>query len=260
MKRLFCFITLLTSCYFLNAQTDLVVQNRSLPKVGKTFSVVVHIVADSTKRLSVHPDTIKKQVSKMNAFFTPISVGFEVCKVDTIFNYKFYDLKDTMEYQEMLNQHRVNNRINMFVLNSYNDGELFGFAAQSGITQLTDGAIVLHRTFANAGVMAHLMGHYFGLDHTFETKGELVDGSNCATTGDKLCDTPADPYEKGDNVLDYINAKCEFINTSKDAKNQYYVPDVGNIMSYYYPCFCSFSQAQLRKMATTYLSSSPKMW
>lgn len=48
--------------------------------------------------------------------------------------------------------------------------------------------------------LIHEIGHYFGLLHTFETVTSLtrekVDGSNCANAGDKICDTPADPYGK----------------------------------------------------------------
>ncbi|MBL0071623.1 MAG: hypothetical protein IPP34_07360 [Bacteroidetes bacterium] len=42
------------------------------------------------------------------------------------------------------------------------------------------------------------MGHFFGLYHTFETQfgSELANGSNCATTGDLVCDTLPIPVSK----------------------------------------------------------------
>lgn len=69
--------------------------------------------------------------------------------------------------------------------------------------------------------VAHEIGHYFSLPHTFfgwenrntsdapTAADERVDGSNCATSGDRFCDTPADflsnrwncPYSL--NKLDY---------------------------------------------------------
>jgi hypothetical protein len=108
------------------------------------------------------------------------------------------------------------------------------------------------------------MGHYFGLSHTFEPGGELVDGSNCSTVSDGICDTPADPFVEGDNTADYVNANCKFISMKKDANGQYYDPIVGNIMSYYpNACKCSaglgFTHDQYLKMANTYLSN-PGMW
>jgi hypothetical protein len=98
--------------------------------------------------------------------------------------------------------------------------------------------------------------------HTFETKGELVDGSNCLTAGDNLCDTPADPYEMGADPTDYLSRQefCRFNDKSKDSAGQYFVPDVGNIMSMYFMCYCSFSQDQLRLMAENYILSSSKLW
>lgn len=48
--------------------------------------------------------------------------------------------------------------------------------------------------------LPHEIGHHFSLYHPFDYNGgakELVKrdtGANCETTGDFLCDTPADPY------------------------------------------------------------------
>ncbi len=48
----------------------------------------------------------------------------------------------------------------------------------------------------DGATIAHEMGHYFGLLHTHETANgtELVNGTNCGTAGDLLCDTPADGF------------------------------------------------------------------
>ena len=105
------------------------------------------------------------------------------------------------------------------------------------------------------GSIIKYMGRFFGLYPTSEGGDELVDGSNCATAGDFICDTPADPGEH-DKVED-----CIFTGTMKDANGQYYTPDVGNVMSGYdADCTCGFTAGQLRKMAEVYLGSNPKMW
>jgi len=110
------------------------------------------------------------------------------------------------------------------------------------------------------GTLTHEMGHMFGLLHTFEGNGiELVNGSNCETEGDLICDTPADPFVEGDDMSLYIGEDCEFISIKLDSNFQYYQPDVGNIMSYY-PCSCGFTRGQYLKMAETFLNSDPKMW
>ena len=54
----------------------------------------------------------------------------------------------------------------------------------------------------NGSTIIHEFGHYFSLFHTHGPTNsaittELVDGSNCTTSGDELCDTPADPNLSG---------------------------------------------------------------
>ncbi len=263
MKQIICFVFALSCAYFLTAQTELVNQNRPLPNLGKTFSIVAHIVRDTSKNLAVDSTAVRNEIANMNKYFAPIGAKFEVCKINVIPNYALFELIDDKEYEEMLNMYHVDNRINMFFVNSYGGGELFGFAEPKGIENLENEGIVVLKPHATAAKMAHLMGHYFGLVHTFETAGELVKRTNCATTGDKICDTPADPFQLGDDpdlLLDAPTNPCRFIDKSRDANSEYYTPDVGNIMSMYYGCYCSFSQEQLKLMAETYLNAPKKMW
>jgi len=119
-----------------------------------------------------------------------------------------------------------------------------------------------------AAQVAHHMGHTFGLRNTYDQSTiELVDGSNCSTTGDLLCDTPADPFgqtystpqeqlliEQGLLDTTFFSPDCEFVYEIKDPNGQYYQPDMGNIMSIY-PCKCGFTQDQYRLMVETILES-----
>ena len=98
------------------------------------------------------------------------------------------------------------------------------------------------------------MGHYFGLPHTFSTSdgNELVDGSNCSTAGDGICDTPADPFVDGDDVSSYINGDDVFYYMGKDINGEYYSPLIGNYMSYYSGYRCEFTDGQYKKMVESY--------
>ena len=111
----------------------------------------------------------------------------------------------------------------------------------------------------NGSTFEHELGHYFGLYHTHETAfgSELVNGSNCSTRGDRLCDTPADPRLTG-NV---DNDGCIYTGTGTDANGDSYSPSVANIMSYSSKeCRVHFSDDQLDRMnfvlnnSRTYLS------
>ncbi|MEM8909477.1 MAG: M43 family zinc metalloprotease, partial [Bacteroidota bacterium] len=130
------------------------------------------------------------------------------------------------------------------------------------ITNLTSDGVVI--TKENLDEIPHEMGHYFGLLDTFEGSGtELVNGSNCETEGDLVCDTPADPYVPGQPIENYVNVDlgCRFINPQTDANGDPYAPLVGNTMSDYpNECDCGFTNGQYLRMANTYLNGPTRMW
>ncbi|MDN3678256.1 zinc-dependent metalloprotease [Flavobacterium paronense] len=80
--------------------------------------------------------------------------------------------------------------------------------------------------------LTHELGHFFNLDHTFES----CDGANCATSGDRVCDTPSLSIENYDcpvagdvagcqpteyaltmNYMDYVNDACMYMFTAGQA-------------------------------------------
>lgn len=101
-------------------------------------------------------------------------------------------------------------------------------------------------------VLAHELGHFFGLFHTHRNynnaAAELADGSNCDIGGDRICDTPADPRLN----INSQGGACQIVDPNCDCNtvNPYtpslcvgkepctyngppdYNPDMGNIMSY----------------------------
>ncbi len=89
---------------------------------------------------------------------------------------------------------------------------------------------------ANGATVAHEMGHYFGLLHTFETAlgAELVNGSNCGSAGDLLCDTPAD----GLSFFGDVNSGSCAYAQGTDSNGDAYVADATQIMSYNQPFSC----------------------
>lgn len=228
-----------------------------LPCINKTFSIIAHIVRDAAGEAGVMEASITNQVNVMNQYFDPICVTFEVCEFRYIDNFQYDSLEQFSEWQAMDIKYHENNRINMFFVTFASP--TVGFTALNGIQFLETGGICVVKSAVTA--MSHEMGHYFGLYDTYEsTVAELVDGSNCANAGDSICDTPADPYVSGDNVNNYLSG-CRFISELKDANDEYYNPDVGNIMSPYpVLCWCGFTREQYVRMVDTYRSSNPKMW
>lgn len=94
------------------------------------------------------------------------------------------------------------------------------------------------------------MGHYLSLEHTQGAGGdqELADGSNCATSGDYVCDTPADTYNNTPSLP--VDNNCNYIGTALDANGQAYSPLIGNIMNArtYGYCWTSFTAGQMMRV------------
>lgn len=254
---------IITSLLFIFAlslfgQGELRTLNKDLPCVNKKFQVYAHVFLDSMGIAQYTPDALRSELISVNEAFAPICISFELCGVDTITNYEFDSTATEMEEAEIQTLFHVKNRINFYLISKIFKGgsQICGFASLSGIAAMDNGLV-----FMSGGCATHELGHLFGLPHTFEDPGsELVDGSNCETAGDGICDTPADPYN-GDPDIVWQGGEdgCEFIWEGRDSLGQYYQPDVGNIMSYY-NCACGFTRQQYIKMANTYLNSNPKMW
>ena len=82
--------------------------------------------------------------------------------------------------------------------------------------------------------VGHEFGHFFGLLHTHDTQygQECVDGSNCSTAGDRICDTPADP-DLTFSVSSFPS--CSFIPNASHPEpcgGSEWSPDTTNVMSY----------------------------
>jgi len=110
------------------------------------------------------------------------------------------------------------------------------------------GDLVFLRGSGSAQIAAHEVAHALGLPHTHDviTEAELVDGSNCSTGGDYICDTPADPNLGLAGMIEY--GTCTYIGTVTDANGDPYTPSTTNIMSYA-PCvLTTFTQGQASVM------------
>lgn len=111
--------------------------------------------------------------------------------------------------------------------------------------------------------ICHEVGHALGLNHTHKGSphlvsppladqglAEYVDGSNCATAGDFICDTPADPEPDFTNTQGCTFEGLKSIrdgnpNGSHPDGDWYENVDVNNLMSYYDDvCLSHFTQGQ----------------
>lgn len=254
MKHFILFsITLLFSAITYGQQLHY--KHKDLPCYQKKFNVHVHIILDSLQNSTVTRSQIDAVFEEATSKFSPICLSFEVCKVDTIKNYNFDSIPKAKEYFEVHTKFSSDKRINVYILtNTFIEKNM----SIQKICGLAGESIYISKNCM--GALTHELGHFFGLAHTFEGEGkELVNGSNCLTEGDRICDTPADPYIQFADIKHYIK-DCEFINNQTDANGEYYQPHLGNIMSYY-DCPCQqFSRGQFLKMGENYLANFKDFW
>lgn len=150
---------------------------------------------------------------------------------------------------------QMNNRynaINVFVVNQIGDSSngitLAYYQPPASGPNRNDWLVAAENYLDNFEVLTHEIGHYFSLNHTFfgwETSewennvpapnshfyaGETViteraNGSNCATSADMICDTPAD-------YLHMFDQGCSYKDNALDPTGSPINPDPQNFMTY----------------------------
>lgn len=259
MKKYILLLVTVVICNLSLSAQGLHTFEKELPCLNKTFSLYMHVTLDSLRETTWTPQEMQSAVTATNEAFSPICTQFEICQIDTLENWTWDSLSMDYRVGEINRLFYQENRINIYLVDTFDIPNLCGFANVNGIANENNAKIYL-----KDGCLPHEMGHLFGLLHTFEGGTETVNGSNCETAGDLICDTPADPYVEGSDTL-WLGNNGEFIFTGLDVNGAYYQPDVGNIMSYYTQPTngvppCGFTREQYIRMANTWLESSRKMW
>lgn len=179
-------------------------------------------------------------IDDMNLFYINANMQFYLCDgINYIDDDDYYNFNASDE-SAMHAAHGVTNLINIYFCNtvtSSGGSSLCGYAYYPGGPDII---LMKNSCAVNGSTLAHEMGHFYSCRHTHGSPNgtltsELVDGSNCATTGDYVCDTPADPQLGNSNV----NTSCIYDGTAPytsggglDANGQQFVPNPHNVMSY----------------------------
>jgi hypothetical protein len=189
----------------------------------KTLSIHFIIVTDSLNNTGISVPAINSAVQSLNNWFAPICLSFQVCSIDTVHAYKYDQWDQKLEEAEFVALYGKENVINVVLVTKIVVPAGFAGYAPLGISvpiAPRRDLICINKASLSGKVFPHEMGHFFGLYHTFEVSlgVEFVNEKNCATTGDLLCDTPADIDPAP------VSPTCTWTGTNRDLNGDLYTP------------------------------------
>lgn len=250
----------MTSIYWENRQARFLFASTA---IKQQIPIVAHVIRRSNKTGGLSVSDIKQSVDRLNQLFSNTKFIFELCETkfindDALFN-QYYTYKAAQAgYPPMyeildVKNRNVSEKINIYI---YEQG-ITSWANFPNDDPNHQHIMMLAEHMKDASTLAHEIGHWFDLAHTHETAwgAELVDGSNCSTAGDLICDTPADPKLTIENV----NANtCAFQPgpiVARDANGMTYDSQPKNLMAYgRKDCRDRFSAEQKDRMYAAYFA------
>ena len=216
----------------------------------------IHIVTNSNGETNITESQILDEIDEANSFLVNSFLEITVCEeTNYIANNQLYNFN--IDDQALLYANNQPDIMNLYFVESiaFGSGNACGYTYMPGNTSQYYDVIVMDNqctTNTESTTLIHEFGHHFNLIHTHGTSNdpgstdELVNGSNCVSAGDRLCDTPADPLLNSSNVS---SVNCLYTGSATDTLGQVYEPDTSNIMSYS-PNICTdfISNGQFARM------------
>jgi len=229
-----------------------------LKEMNRTLHLAVYIVKDNKGQPNVDPALLSGAIAEINAAFDKIKTTFTLFSLSYIDNYNFDEIRMGTNEKAMLAQYAVPDMIRIYLVNKIFNStgqEISGYAYHPSAST---NVILLTKASLNGAFLAEQMGHFFNLYHTHETVFgvEYVNRSNCSATGDRCCDTPADPGLTG-----MVSADCQYNGTGRDPEGTHYAPTAYNFMSFSpVYCRCYFSEDQYIRMINCMLKAKKHLW
>lgn len=211
-----------------------------------------HLVG-TTQGTGYYPNVdVFRLVCDLNRQFSPTGMQFYISgNFNYIANSNYY-IHNFSAGENMMDTYNQNNVVNVYIVEDP--------AGNCGYFSWGGNAVAIAKSCADANetTLAHELGHFFFLPHTFRgwegrweggvlvdplpvSQRERVNGSNCLTTGDFFCDTPAD-------YLSYRWA-CPYTGVFLDPNGTPIDPDESLYMSYAFDaCTKRFSPQQINAM------------
>jgi len=194
--------------------------------------ISLNVIRNDNGSNDLTADQIQEQLDITNQMYLGAGIEFVICGDVNYVNSTSLSSADGVDRYNLKNAYNIDNVINMYVTSSIliNQTNVCGFAYYPGGEEVV---FLTNNCFRNGSTLPHELGHFFSLIHTHGTSNtpngtdELSNGSNGATTGDMIQDTPSDPKLSG-----YVDYYCNYTGDFLDNNGQPHNPDPNNIMSY----------------------------
>ena len=217
-----------------------------------------HIIRRSNGTGGLTLATMNQLLARTNRYFLTVNMQFFYCGTtpdyfddDALFaNYTGPDDMGNLNDEARFNGRDATDALNMYFINTTTEGYGAYAYRPNNTIRTTRQIIRADQPDAYLGdeLTPHELGHTFNLIHTFGPNNgngglteELVNGSNCTTKGDLLCDTPADPFGHPNASA---NGCIAYTGTVLDANGAAFSPSLNNLMSYWRACVPEFTPGQ----------------
>lgn len=248
--------------------------NFANPNAGERSGVVqyvpicFHLVAGSDSLGRHKINKVLDQLCEMNEFYSPQDIRYYLSPHPT---YGLFDrsINNDNVYNNQSNNfimtnRRHNNALNVFVTNDVVSGNPpIPGAVTLAYYNIPKDWIVSRKDQINGngnGTLSHEVGHFFTLLHPFNgwdftpfdntypgfpnapstspqgVPTEKMNGSNCTTAGDYICDTPPD--------YNFLENDCVYTGGALDPMGVPVDPMENNIMAYFSGCVYAFTNQQ----------------
>jgi hypothetical protein len=236
-------------------------RNKSALAVNTMIRVYFYIVAnDDGSNAAATPAQVETEFNQLINDYSPNSLCFANMGFRYIYSTNINNNIncDNPASYSALNIWLVPNCITIFIQRALgaNGGGSYGGNAYA--IPNTFCSIATGNLNNGSNTTSHEVGHCLGLLHTFEPVNgfENINGNNCSTSGDRVCDTPSDPWARG---ACFSRSGCSYTGNCVDGNgNTNFSPPYNNIMSYWWVGGCvptNFSGGQFAR-ANSFIGSN----
>lgn len=226
----------------------------SNPSCAYYLKVYVHVIRRTNGTGGQSPAEVNLAMSYLHADFNPHGIYFVWNGViDYINNDSHYDNPSASIFN--VNSHT--DGIDIYLYNDHTTPSPNG----NGLAQaIISTAFYVWGNYWNppygslvkSHVISHEMGHCLGLWHTHHGSPceggsciEFVNGTNCTSCGDFVCDSPADPCLS----FNVNQTTCSWTGSGNDPNGQPYNPNTRLVMAYTHPdCMSYITEGQGERM------------